>query len=184
MKNTKSVPIKETLILTLGEAICSLIVCAVFLLIKKFDYTVLLGTVIGSVAIILNFLFMSIKVNSAIDQAFMLRDNYVDEPSSANGTATDVPDAESTAKQDAEGSEDDAQEKLDAAMRFANEQSVRVNRIAKISYIIRMATLITLLVVALISKWFHPLATVIPMLMFRPIIMAEGLIRSKSLGGK
>ena len=174
MKNSKLVSLKETLILAAGEVICSAIICAVFLLVKKYDNTVLLGTVIGSAAIVLNFLFMSISVNRAIDQAFALRDNYVDEPVINEGTA------ESAGKEpevDEAGLEQSG--KLDAAMRFANEQSVRVNRISKVSYIVRTATLLVLLVVALITKWFNPIATVIPMLMFRPIIMAEGLIRRK-----
>lgn len=176
MKNNKLVPIKETLILAAGEVICSAVICAVFLLIKKYDYTVLLGTVIGSIAIVLNFLFMSLSVNRAIDQAFELRGNYVDEPEL---TPSQAESNENTDNADADGGEDEQTAKLDAAMRFANEQSVRVNRIAKVSYIVRTATLLALLVVALITKLFNPIATVIPMLMFRPIIMAEGLIRRK-----
>ena len=176
MKNSRLVTLKETLILAVGEVVCSAIICAVFLLIQKFDYTVLLGAAIGSVAIVLNFLFMSVAVNRAIDEAFALRGNYVDEPT-PEPEQTAANDSAASDGEDVEGS--DASEKLDAAMRFANEQAVRVNRVAKVSYIVRTATLIALLVVALITKWFDPIATVIPMLMFRPIIMAEGLIRHK-----
>ena len=173
MKNSKLVSLKETLILAAGEIICSAIVCAVFLLIERYDFTVLLGTAIGSVAIILNFLFMSIAVNRAIDQAFALRDNYVDEPE------PEAPANEGCEAAETESEQEASTEKLDAAMRFANEQAVRVNRISKVSYIARTATLLVLLVVALITKWFNPIATVIPMLAFRPIIMLEGLIRHK-----
>lgn len=175
MKNSKFVAIKETLILALGEIICSAIICAVFLLIKKYDFTVLLGSIIGSAAIVLNFFFMSVAVNRAIDEAFALRGNYEDVPDMAPTDAAD----EASTDDGAESSCEDGTEKLDATMRFVNEQGLRVNRISKVSYIIRTATLLVLLVLALITKWFNPIATVIPMLAFRPIIMAEGLIRRK-----
>ena len=173
MKNSKFVAMKETLILAAGEIVCSAIICAVFLLIKRFDFTVLLGTLIGSAAIVLNFLFMSIAVNRAIDEAFALRGNYVDEPE----TAPEVSEPDSEDGEEADGEE--SEKKLDATMRFVNEQSLRVNRISKVSYIVRTSTLLVLLVVALITKWFDPIATVIPMLLFRPIIMIEGFIRHK-----
>ncbi len=183
MKNSTFVPIKETLILTVGEAICSAIVCLVFLAIGKYDFGVLLGAILGSGVIILNFLFMSIAVNRAIDQAFALRDSYVDEPCDENAAPQEaVSDTDEDASDaDADGDESgEGAVVLDAAMRFAQEQSVRVSRVSKISYIIRTACMIALLVVALISKWFNPISAIIPMLMMRPLIMAEGLIRNKN----
>ena len=173
MKNNKMVPIKETMFILLGEVLVSVLVCIAFLILQKYDISVLLGCLIGSAVIVLNFFFMSVAVNRAIDDAFSLRENYVDEPS-----ASPVPEEAESSEADAED-EENGEEKLDAAMRFAKEQSVRINRISKTSYIIRTATVVLALVVALISGWFHPIATVIPMLMFRPLIMADGLIRRK-----
>lgn len=172
MKNSKLVSLKETLILAIGEILCAAIVCAVFILIKKYDHTVLLGAAIGSLAIVLNFMFMSIAVNRAIDQAFALKDTYGTD--TADEPRTDAAISEAEGADDAESSA-----KLDATMRFVNEQSLRVNRISKVSYITRTASLLILLVLALLTKWFNPIATVIPMLAFRPIIMIEGLIRHK-----
>lgn len=172
MKNSKLVSLKETLILAAGELLCAAIVCAVFLLIKKYDFTVLLGSLIGSAAIVLNFLFMSIAVNRAIDDAFALRSTYGNDTAPENTLAGDEENSLDT-------DDEESAEKLDATMRFVNEQSARVNRISKVSYIVRTATLLVLLVLALLTKWFNPIATVIPMLAFRPIVMAEGLIRRK-----
>lgn len=184
MKNNSFVPIKETIFIALGELLTSAIVVSVFLLIGKFDYTVALGVTLGSLVIILNFLFMSIAVNRAIDEAFALRDNYVDEPEPntalpKDGEKSVHPDADSGEDEGSENEDEEAEEKLDAAMRFAREQSARVNRISKTAYIVRTLTIVAALAVALFTKVFNPIATVIPMLMLRPIILAEGLLRKK-----
>lgn len=186
MKSSSLVPIKETLFIAVGEAICSLIVCGVFLLIGKYDTGVLLGTVLGSAVIVINFLVMSILVNRAIDQAFLLRDNYVDEPLPEGEAATEGDSAADEGGNDtnADGDDEaadtqDAPVVMDAAMRFANEQSVRVARISKISFIARTVSILATLVIALVTKVFNPIATVIPMLAMRPIVMLEGLLRRR-----
>ena len=188
MKSSSLVPIKETLFIAIGEAICSLIVCGVFLLFGRYDTSVALGAVLGSAVIVINFLIMSILVNRAIDQAFLLRGNYVDEPASEAELAPsgDKPasdggaetDSDTEADSDTETVDGDAEPAvMDAAMRFASEQSVRVSRISKISFIARSVSILVTLAVALVTEVFNPIATVIPMLAMRPIVMLEGLLR-------
>lgn len=182
MKSSSLVPIKETLFIAVGEAICSLIVCGVFLLIGKYDTGVLLGTVLGSAVIVINFLVMSILVNRAIDQAFLVRDNYVDEPlpeGEADAVAEGGDDTNADGSDGEAADTEDAPVVMDAAMRFASEQSVRVARISKISFIARSASILATLVIALVTKVFNPIATVIPMLAMRPIVMLEGLLRRR-----
>lgn len=65
------------------------------------------------------------------------------------------------------------------ASKFANEHAMAVQNAAKTSFIIRTVTMLAALVVAFLLEWFEPLATVIPLLMFRPLLYVLELIRKK-----
>lgn len=88
MKENKF-PIYETMAIAVGEIICSAIVCGVFLILKKFALSVLLGAVLGSVVTVLNFVFLVISTNRAIDNALAER---------GEGEMTDEEAAEFAAK--------------------------------------------------------------------------------------
>lgn len=60
---------RETGIIAIGVAVCSAIMLAVFALLGRFDNTVLLGGVIGSLMAILNFFFMAMNATMAADRA-------------------------------------------------------------------------------------------------------------------
>ena len=47
------------------------------------------------------------------------------------------------------------------------------------SYVLRLILMIGVLVLALISGWFSPLATVIPLLMYRPVLYVVEFIKAK-----
>ena len=66
-------PYREIFILSLGEVIVSAIVIAVFLIVKKYELSVLLGAVLGSVVTVANFVWLAISVNRAIDKVLALR---------------------------------------------------------------------------------------------------------------
>lgn len=66
-------PYREIFILTLGEVIVSAIVIAVFLIVKKYELSVLLGAVLGSVVTVANFVWLAVSVNRAIDKVLALR---------------------------------------------------------------------------------------------------------------
>ena len=72
MKKSK-LPLYETLAMIVGEAIISLIVCAVFLLLKKFDLSVALGAILGSAVTVANFIFLMVFSKRAIDKALAER---------------------------------------------------------------------------------------------------------------
>lgn len=57
---------KETLYIGACTVILSLLMQAVFLIIGKWDYTVLLGNLLGGTAAVLNFLLMGIGVQNAL----------------------------------------------------------------------------------------------------------------------
>ncbi len=59
---------KETRYISLWVLILSVLLQAVFLVIGKWDYTVLLGNVLSGTAVILNFLLMGITVQKALEK--------------------------------------------------------------------------------------------------------------------
>ena len=63
--------------------------------------------------------------------------------------------------------------------KFTQEHSARVQSAAARSYIIRTVTMLAALVGAFLLEWFAVLPTLIPLLMLRPIIFIQELIRKK-----
>lgn len=66
MKISRAV-LKETGHIALGVFLGSAVMVGVFALLKRFDYTVVLGALLGSVFSILNFLLMGLTVQKAMD---------------------------------------------------------------------------------------------------------------------
>lgn len=67
----------------------------------------------------------------------------------------------------------------DEAEKFASEHAMAVQNAATRSFIVRTVTMLVALVVAFMLEWFEPLATVIPLIMFRPILYVLELIKKK-----
>ena len=63
--------------------------------------------------------------------------------------------------------------------KFTQEHQNNMNNAVKISFIVRTLTMLATLIVAFILDVFNVLATLIPLLALRPIIMIEALIREK-----
>ena len=66
------------------------------------------------------------------------------------------------------------------AERFTQENSMVIQNKIKTSFIIRTVSMLVTLVVAFVLNWFNPLTTVIPMLMFRPLIYISETIKGKN----
>ena len=77
---------------------------------------------------------------------------------------------------DARGDKEMDEEEAD---RFAEEHKKELNNAIKLSFIIRNATMLATLVIAFVLDWFDVIATLVPLLMLRPIITVEALIREK-----
>lgn len=60
-------------IMAIGELIVSVITVLVYLVIGKYDYTVLLGALLGAVVMVANMLFLTISVNNAVNKYLALR---------------------------------------------------------------------------------------------------------------
>ena len=68
MEKIDRIVLKETRYIAVCTAILSAIMQAVFLIIGKWDMTVLLGNLLGGVAVILNFFLMGITVQKAVSK--------------------------------------------------------------------------------------------------------------------
>lgn len=68
MKSRKFI-LRETALLALGELVCAAAMVGVFALLGYFDYTVIVGGLIGCVLAVGNFFFMAISSDMAADKA-------------------------------------------------------------------------------------------------------------------
>ena len=68
MKNIDKVVLRETEYIAVWTLIFSLLMQAVFLVIGKWDYTVLLGNILSGAAVIINFFLLGITVQRAVDK--------------------------------------------------------------------------------------------------------------------
>ncbi len=59
---------------------------------------------------------------------------------------------------------------------FVAEHQTRLKLRIRLSQNIRMVMMLALLVVALVTPWFDPIAALIPMLLFRPFLFLEGFV--------
>ncbi len=68
MTRVNDVVIKETKYIAYFVIVFSVIMESVFLVLQKWDYTVFLGNVLSATAVVLNFLFMGITVQKAVEK--------------------------------------------------------------------------------------------------------------------
>ena len=72
MKNKNS-GMRNIITITIGELIVSSCTVAVFALLGSFSYKVITGVLLGSLVAILNFVFLSVSINRAVDKFMELR---------------------------------------------------------------------------------------------------------------
>lgn len=65
------------------------------------------------------------------------------------------------------------------AAKFTAEHSMKIQNSIRTSFIVRTVTMLAALIVAFVLDWFSPLATAIPLLMYRPVLTLGELIRRK-----
>lgn len=137
----------DTIYLTIGEVIVSLLVLLVYIAIGKFDWTVITGVILGSLATVANFVILSIALNKALDKFIDMRG-------------------------DKELSEEEAE-------KFAKANSIKVQNAVTKSYVFRTGLMMGSLVIAFITKWFNPIATLIPLAMYKPLLYLTQFVRQK-----
>lgn len=145
-----NLPLFEIAALVIGELIVSAIVCAVYLIIGNgtLHYSVITGSLLGSIVTVANFLFLAISTNRAIDKVLAER---------------------------GEGEMDEEE-----AAEFAAKHKNAINAAAKISYIVRnIALVVTLVLAFLLKDVFNVIATLIPLVMLRPILIVSQIIQNR-----
>lgn len=66
------------------------------------------------------------------------------------------------------------------ALKFTAEHSMRIQNSIRTSFIIRITTMLAALVLAFVLDWFAPLATAIPLLLYRPILIVGEALRRRT----
>ena len=153
--NNKKSSAMNILFLIVGEILVSLLVVGMYILCDlifesdfwEFSYKVITGALLGSLVTVLNYLFLIISLDRAVDKFLALRGNK------------EMSDEE--------------------AMEFTSKNAMRIQNVIKTSFLVRTLSIVVTLVIAFVLDWFAPLATVIPLLAFRPILMVVELIRKK-----
>ena len=147
MESNKITNYIDSIYLAIGEAIISLIVILIYTALGLFDWTVISGVILGSIATIANFLILSYSVNKAINKFIELRG--------------------------------DKEMGNEEAEKFAKEHSLKVQNAVTKSYVLRTALLMGSLVLAFITKLFNPIATLIPLAMYKPLLYAVEFVKKK-----
>ena len=137
----------DTIYLAIGEIIVSLLVLLVYIAIGKFEWTVITGVILGSLATIANFIILSIALNKALDKFIDMRG-------------------------DKELSEEEAEA-------FAKANSIKVQNAVTKSYVFRTGLMMGSLVIAFITKWFNPIATLVPLAMYKPLLYVTQFLKMK-----
>ena len=166
----------ETRKIAIGVSILSVIMILAFVGLGYFDYTVILGAVLGSIAAIGNFFFMAMTVQRIAERMHGVRkekpqpdaDESVDAEKTDNGTNDDLAEME-----------DDPltpEEELEL-----KNQTRLAKRTMQRSFGIRMILMGAVAVVGLKVPCFQPVAVIVPFLFPRIVIMVNSWM-NKSIG--
>ncbi len=144
---------KEVAFLGAGELVVSLLTVGGYLLSDLifdtgFSWRVFTGVLLGSLVIILNFLFLSISVDRAVSEFIELR-----------------------------GTKEMSEEETE---KFTTEHTARIQALIARSFIIRTLSMLAALIVAFVLDWFAPIATLVPMVAFRPLLTVRERIRQRT----
>ena len=137
---------KETGRVAAGTLILTVLMIAVFLILRKFDHTVLLGALLGCATAIGNFFLMALTVQHLTDSMPALPRQEEEEPA-------------------------DAAEDREAPARPLSTEARQAGRKMQLSFILRLMLIGLVALLALKAPVFHPWAALIPLL-FPNIVIA------------
>ena len=151
---------RETVKIAIGTGILTVLMIAVFLILRRFDWTVVTGALLGYAAAVGNFFLMAMTVQKAADEM---------KPTAAPET-------------DAEADDEDPDE---AEKEPLSEDAKRGKQRIQLSYTLRMLGLGAIAILGVVLPCFHPVAVLIPMLFPRIVIALEGALinRNRANGG-
>lgn len=150
--NEKNPVLYETLRVLVGEVIVAVLTVGVFLLLDLFSLVDFSYTVITGAAL----------------GALVIVLNFFFLARSTDKIALEAMAARGVGEMDEEEIE-----------KFTKEQSAKMNNAIKLSFLLRTISMLAALIVALITPYFNAIATIVPLLMLRPILTVSGLLRRK-----
>lgn len=150
--NEKSPVLFETLRVLIGEAIVALLTVGVFLLLDALSVVEFSYTVVTGAAL----------------GAAVIVLNFFFLARSTDKIALEALEARGKGEMDDEEIE-----------KFTKEHSAKMNNAIKLSFLLRTASMLAALIVALLTPYFNPIATLVPLLMLRPVLTVSGLLRRK-----
>lgn len=143
--------LKETKKIALGTGVLSLLMIAVFLIIRQFDYTVILGALIGNLMAVGNFFLLALSVQKAAEQMNGVKLDPLPEP--------------------VEGEEEKEIP--------VSPEARQASRKMQLSYTLRLLGIAVLAIIAIKLPCFNSLAALIPLLFPRIVIFIMNLIPNK-----
>jgi hypothetical protein len=141
----------ETKKMALGVGVLTVLMIAVFLIIRKFDFTVLLGAILGCAAAVGNFFLMALTVQKV------------------TGDMPVLPKKE----EETDEAEDEEKE------RPLSDEAKQAGKKMQLSFLLRMLMLGAVAVLAITAPVFHPWAALLPMLFPRIVIALRSLFETK-----
>ena len=160
----------ETRKIAIGVLILSVLMVFAFIGLGDFDYTVLLGALMGVAGAIGNFFFMALTVQQITQQIHgVKRKKEVTAEKQENET-----DAVADPFEEAEEEPLTAEEEADL-----REQTVWAKKKMQRSHALRMLVVVIIGVIGLKVSCFHPVSVMVPFLFPRIVIMINSFIEKK-----
>lgn len=128
----------ETKKVAAGTSAMTVLMIAVFLILRKFDHTVLLGALLGAVTAVGNFFLLALTVQHL------------------TGSMPALPKDETE-----EGEQSAEEEKKPAPL---SPEAAQAGRKMQLSFILRLLLIGLVALIAVKAPWFHPAASLIPLL--------------------
>ena len=147
---------QETAKIAVGTAILTVLMVAVFLILRRFDWTVITGALLGYIAAVGNFFLMALTVQKAADDMKPI----------------ETPEAEKA--EDAE--EADGDDRKDVPL---SEDAKRGKQRMQLSYTLRMLGMGVIAILGVTLPWFQSVAVLLPMLFPRLVIAFEGVLMNR-----
>ena len=145
----------ETRKIALGTGILTVLMLAVFLVTRQFDYTVLLGAALGYAAAVGNFFLMALTVQKVTESMPVLPPRQEEENGQADGETEEQPEAP------------------------MSDEARQAGRKMQLSYMLRLLLMGGVAALGVALPAFHPVATLLPMLFPRLVIALMGAMQKE-----
>ena len=132
----------ETKKVAAGTAVMTALMIAVFLILRKFDYTVILGALLGAATAVGNFFLLALTVQHL------------------TGSMPVLPRDEEE-KEEEEGKADEAEEEKPRPL---SPEATQAGRKMQLSFLLRLLLIGLVALIAVKTPWFHPAASLVPLL--------------------